>query len=373
MSRLYKYRIKAILGDKGNMFWTLIFPIMMATLFYFSFGQIISSAEQFQPVPVAVVGEAGSFSQALEQSSEGDDGLFHLTRTSAEQAQALLSADAVDGIFFTGKTPSLTVKNEGLSQSILKNFLDSYLQIESTIESIARKDPALVPQAIAVLQSPQSGLTEVSFSDGSLNFMQDNFFSLIAMTCLYGSFFGLTGALNLQPGLSVLGTRRNITPTRKLSIVLSDTLASVTVMMGIVAVLLLYMRYALGIRFGANMPAVLLATLAGVFVGVALGMFVGLVLRMSSRAKEGLLVALVLTLCFFSGLMYPGMRSIIDQNAPLINQVNPAALITDAFYALDMYGVGGRYWMNIALLAVIGALLCAGSAAMLRRKQYASL
>lgn len=375
MTRLYMYRIKTILGDKGNMFWTLVFPLLMATLFFFSFGQMLDSGSRPDPVPVAVVGEDATFTQVLDGlSGEGNDSLLDVTYTDEAQAEALLEEEAVDGILHVGETLSLTVKNEGLNQSILKNVVDSYVQITSTVTNIAQRDHTLVEQVVARLQNPDTVVEHVSISGNSnANFLQDNFYSLIAMTCLYGSFFGLTGALKLQPGLSPLGTRRNITPTPKLSLILSDMLAAVTMMMGIVIVLLLYMRFALGIGFGASTPAILLTVLAGVFVGVMLGMFVGVAFRARSGVKDGILVGLVLALCFFSGLMYPGMRFLVEQYAPFFNRINPAALITDAFYALDVYGVGGRFWTDIAVLAVIGALLCACSAVSLRRKQYASL
>ena len=38
MGWLYRFHLKRALRDRGDMFWSLIFPLVLATLFYASFG-----------------------------------------------------------------------------------------------------------------------------------------------------------------------------------------------------------------------------------------------------------------------------------------------------------------------------------------------
>ncbi len=376
MNNLYKYRLLAIVKDRGNMFWTLAFPLLMATLFYFAFGAIITSTEAFHSIPVAVVQgaeEDAYITEMMDVLSDGDDALLDVTYTGEADARRLLEDETILGIYEFSGTPALVVKSEGLGQSILRNVLDSYLQISSTAQSIAMTDPAAVADAVAQLADPAVTINSISLADGDFNYMRENFYSLIAMTCLFGSFFGLSGACNMQADLSALGARRSITPTPKSKAILSDILASVTVMFVIVALLLLYMRFPLGIDFGRSPWAIILTSLCGVFVGIMFGMFIGLVTRGSRSKKDGILVGSTLLMCFLSGMMFYGMRTVIERNVPFLNRINPAALIVDSFYSLDTYGAGGRYMMDTVLLLVIGSLLCLGSVLILRRKQYASI
>ena len=46
-------RIKCAFRDKEMIFWTLLFPVMLATLFYFCFSNL-DSADAFSPVKTAV-------------------------------------------------------------------------------------------------------------------------------------------------------------------------------------------------------------------------------------------------------------------------------------------------------------------------------
>lgn len=53
-SLLYTNRIKCLLRDKALVFWTLLFPLILATLFHFAFSNILSD-HNFKAVPVAVI------------------------------------------------------------------------------------------------------------------------------------------------------------------------------------------------------------------------------------------------------------------------------------------------------------------------------
>lgn len=76
-------RIKCAFRDKEMIFWTLLFPVMLATLFYFCFSNL-DSADAFSPVKTAVVADqdyrqAAGFQAALEEvSKEGRIGCCSL-------------------------------------------------------------------------------------------------------------------------------------------------------------------------------------------------------------------------------------------------------------------------------------------------------
>ena len=95
-------RIKCAFRDKEMIFWTLLFPVMLATLFYFCFSNL-DSADAFSPVKTAVVADqdyrqAAGFQAALEEvSKEGEDRLLQLTRVETREEADRLLEDGRDG------------------------------------------------------------------------------------------------------------------------------------------------------------------------------------------------------------------------------------------------------------------------------------
>ena len=71
--------------------------------------------------------------------------------------------------------------------------------------------------------------------------------------------------------------------------------------------------------------------------------------------------------------MYSGMKQIIEVNAPFLNRINPAALISDCFYALNSYGIGERYYRDCLYMFIMSAVFLTVSAILLRRRNYASI
>jgi len=67
------------------------------------------------------------------------------------------------------------------------------------------------------------------------------------------------------------------------------------------------------------------------------------------------------------------MKDIIARKAPFLSYINPAALITYAFYSLYVFASHRRFLLNIGLLLLISAAMCILSFLRLRRDRYASL
>lgn len=380
MKLIYKCRLKVILHDKINLFWTLVFPILLATLFSISFGSALQNSEAFESIPIAVVEEVDATPYFSEMITALDkEGVLKVKNVSIEEAENLLDNEDIVGIYLIGNTISLNVNNSGISQSILKEILNSYLQIESTIANIAKDDPSVFeknPELLAGIISNitnDAPVTEEVNQKSNLNYFFQNYYALIAMTCLYGSFFGISAALSLQGNLSALGARRNVAPTSKAKLALGDMLANLTIVFFVITIFLIYINVFLKVEMGDNIPAVLLTGFLGSFVGVMLGMAIGSLSKLSASIKEGILIGGILFLSFLGGMMYPMIRYNIENTVPIINKINPAALIVDALYSLDTYGLGGRFWSNILILAFIGVVLFIISIGFLRRREYESV
>ena len=67
------------------------------------------------------------------------------------------------------------------------------------------------------------------------------------------------------------------------------------------------------------------------------------------------------------------MKMIMHLYCPIVNQINPAARLSDTFYALKVYDNYDRFFENIGALLIMTVLFTAGGFLLGRRKQYASI
>ena len=293
-----------------------------------------------------------------------------------EEADRLLEDGRVEGyLTIVAGAPKLTVRDDGLNQTILKSFLDQYLQISCDRRPLFwRRNPQAAQQGLLTdLMEQQEFTREISLSNAKPSHQLPYFYALIAMVCLYGSFQGLTSAFYLQANLSALGARRSMAPRKKLAMITADMLGSLAVHLLTMLVLLCYLLLVLRLDFGNQIGYLLLTVLVGSIVGVSLGALVGAALRIKVEAKTAILITLSLACCFLAGLMVEGISYAIQQNAPAAAWLNPAARISDAFYCLYYYDNHTRYFMDLGVLCAMAAIFGLGAMACLRRRKYESI
>ena len=201
----FKMRILIHLRNYPNLFWTLLFPLGLATLYYFTIGSLDENT-QFQPVATGIVKEEAMpenplFDQVITAISGSliEETLF----SSENDAQKALQQGSITGYFLLENgTPNLFVKSNGISQTILKSFLDQYLIMEnSAIQILKQKPSASLDELFNI-----TDLTEtISLADAPTSSLLSYFYAMIAMSCLYGSFLGLDLVVSLQGNLSALG------------------------------------------------------------------------------------------------------------------------------------------------------------------------
>ena len=71
--------------------------------------------------------------------------------------------------------------------------------------------------------------------------------------------------------------------------------------------------------------------------------------------------------------MTPDIRTYIELYVPIINRINPAAIISDAFYCLNVFDDSEKLTRCLATLAGMSVLLVSASFLMVRRERYDSL
>lgn len=363
-----------LVRDKEDMFWAIMFPILLATFMYLAFGQLFSSEKLEKLIPVAVVVESeNAESENFQLFANEMSDILSVEYVEESEALKLLEEGKIDGVFYTGNGHRLMVVGSNWNTNILQAVLDSYTRNEAMIREIAQSHPERVETAIQNLSEYKSMTEEVTVGGGSLDTSLSYFFAVLGMACMFGCFIGMRCPIDIQANLSALGARRSVTPTHRLKLVIADLTAALTVHFFNVLILLAYMKYILKIEFGDNLGYMTLLCLVGSMVGVALGMFVGSIGKISENGKIAIMITVSLTSSFLSGLMVHSMKSMVEEHAPIINRVNPAALIVDGFYCLNVYDDMRRYWISFVTLVVMAVLLLGGSFVMVRRERYDSI
>lgn len=369
MFRLIRYRMLQIVREKGLIFWGLCFPIILGTFFYLAFGSL--GTENFEQVPTALVSvsENQSFSEYLR---ELDGSLLALSPMNSEEALQALEDGSVSGVFYESEEPSLTVAGSGMDETILSSLLEDYSRNAALLSEIAASQPEKLPDALEALSGYRSYTEETSFGGKTYDNTLEYFFALVAMACFYGTFLGATLGNDNSAAFSALGARRAIAPVSKTKMILADMAAGVAIHFASILLLLLYLRLALGIVFSGSPGLILLICFLGSLSGISLGALFG-----ASRLKEGfqtlLSVVVPLVLCFLAGLMAAGVRQLVEQYAPIINRINPAALICDSLYNLTVYENPVRLAVDLLSLAAICLALTLFACLRMRRIRYDSI
>lgn len=376
-----KYTIIQLIRNRANLFWILIFPIALGTLFKVAFSNI-SETEKFKPIPVAIVCSEGTAKETFcaiadELSKDGDDQMLISTYCTEKEAMTLLENKEIDGILYVDDDVRLTISanmsNTQINQSILSTFVDQYNINAAIFTDTAANHPDHLPALTAQMSQNINCREEISYAYHDSDTYDQYFYNLIAMACLFTACGGIYIALNNQGNLSALAARKNISATPKGVTILTELFSYTLVefilnLLGFVF-LIAVLRVELTTRLGLAILAILISTLTG----ISLGFFIGAIGKQSENTKTGFAFLLVMPCCFFSGLMMGDMRMIVEKYAPWFNHINPAALISDSFYSLTAYESLTRYRTNILTLLGISAFLIIGGILLTRRKQYASL
>ncbi len=377
----FKYALLRLMRNKANLFWILVFPIVLGCFFKIAFSNITAS-ESFHTIPVAVVegdnADATAFHTMIEQlSGDSEDAMLSATFCDDKKARTLLEKGKVDGIFYTTDTVELAVNSDlsdaSINQSILQSLLTQYYLNRDLIVQILTTNPGNIESLVDSIGQSVDTRKEVSLTRNNTDTYDQYFYNLIAMACLYTAMGGINLAINNSANLSSLAARKTIAPAKRAALIGTELLAIILFESLLNMVSFLFIVTVLGIHMTTHLGLALLTILISTTFSITFGMFLGCVGPKSEGGKTGLMFAVVMPLCFLSGLMMGTMRMVVEKYAPFVNRINPAALISDSFYALNNYDTLTRYTGNILTLLLMTALFLIISILVTRRKTYASL
>ena len=384
-----KYTIKTLFRNKSLIFWTFAFPIILGLFFNMAFSNI-EKDEILNTFEIAVIDnnelEKDNYYKDILETLSKEEKIFNITYTDKENADKLLDDNKIEGYFYIedGKS-NIAVKENGINETILKYVIQEIEENKIIIENCINKEVEnniknniydknileIKDNIINKINTYNAEIEDISLTN--LSYMQIEYFTLIAMACMYGGLLGLTAINNNLANMSSKGKRVAVSPTKKSIIILSSLLGSYLISALGIFILISFLYFILHVNFGSNLLLVIILSLIGSLAGISLGLLVSTCIRKDEGTKTGLIIAISMIYSVLSGMMGVTLKYVIDKNIPILNKLNPNNLITDGFYSLYYYNSTERYLNNIIYLIIFIIICFIISLVSLRREKYDSI
>ena len=154
--RLTFYQIKRLIHKKDTLFWTLCFPVLLGTMFYFGFGNVMEDNEVMKEIPIAIVeqGEVDTDADFVrvinELSGDSENAMFITKNVTEEEASVLLNQEKIKGYYRAGKEIELVVGGSDIQQNIMKQVVDQYKRLKTVIADLIAADPTMATNQSAL-------------------------------------------------------------------------------------------------------------------------------------------------------------------------------------------------------------------------------
>lgn len=370
-----KYELLNNIRQKEVIGWLMIFPILLSTLFSIAFGNLYNKDIAIKEIPVAVVEITpdSTFRTVMDELSTGENALFSTKYTDNNEAEKLLKKGNINNIIYVDSEISMAVSSKGLMASITRSFLEQYENRKTIISEVIVKNPEKLDSVIDALSEDIHSIETKQLTKAKMDPYTSYFQNLITMVALFGSTSGLFVATMNQGNLSPLGARKCTSPINKFKGMITSFLASLIVQIFCTFLSISYILFILKINMGNKIPMLYISGILGAFTGTSFGFLIGSIGTMSEKTKAGICTSITMCCCFLSGLMIGNIKPLISDFCPIINKINPAALISDLFYCLLLYDDYTRYIKISVTLIIMSLIFTIGGFLLTRRKKYASI
>ena len=390
MLALLKADLTQVLRNRGVIIWVMAFPIILATIFLFVFGDYASGASVRAEVGLVqqATPEAEALAETLDALAEGDNPLLTVRRFSSEKdAEAATLAGDVCAYVTTDAdgAPRMAVSPQEtgtVAQAIVQLVLDRYQQVSATLATVAEKDPQVLtsPDAAAELADALAGddvLTErLSVLRAESGEFQRYYYAMLGFSSLMGAQVALLLVVSKRADGSEVGARRQVSATGPGRQLATAFLAAWLVCLACQLVALAYIRWVVGVSLGGREGLAALACAVCALVSCAVGTALGSLPGIAAQAKDTLLTLLTMALSVPAGLFGTPSQQLSDWlwvHLPWVQAINPAAQTGEAFYRLTFYDSLAPFAASVGALVAISVVLLAVAALFMRRQRYARL
>lgn len=342
------YQGKNIYRDYGFLFWSLLYPIIMAVFFYTAFSGFTNM--ELENVEVGIE-ENNPIALILETID-----ILNVEKMDLNQGEKELENENIDG--FIKNDMSLVVNESGLNQTVIKSILEQIVQTNALNRPLEKFDYDV--DYLIDKNQKANGILVI-------------FYSLIGMVSTYGVFSGIEIVHYIQSNLSTIGARINTTPIKKQTFLISGVIVGLLLNIAANTILLLFIEMVLKLDLIRSIGYSVVFILLGNLFGLSLGILIGVSNKKGVNFKTMMAVMSTLFLSALAGLMSPNIKTFIDLKAPILSRINPIAIITSNLYRINLLENTSSMIEGIGILIIYILILSIISLIALRRRQYDSI
>ena len=384
-----KYSLKILFRSKQLIFWTFAFPIILGLFFNMAFKDIEKN-EKLDIIDIAVVNNSyykndDILKKSLKElgNKKSKNQIFNIKYTSLSKSKKLLSSDKIIGYLLINENgTNITVKRSGIDETIFRFVIDEVNITKEIFKNVIKNynvasyqntniDYKKIYNDVLQMMNKKSNIKDISSKN--LSYTMIEYYTLIAMACLYGGIISMYITNKRLANMNSVGKRTSTSCINKGSMLLSSLLASYIVQLLGLLLLFIFTIFIINVDYGTNLLYVLLISLVGSFAGLSFGVFVATTFKKNETVKIGILISITMLFCLLSGMMGITLKYVIDKNIPILNIINPASMITDGFYSLYYYDTINRFRFDIISLIMFSIIMILISYKRLRREKYDSI
>jgi len=346
--------IKTFFREKGTIFWTIAFPVMILLLFTAIFGREIPFNAN-----IGIVNEDGQ-TPITESIISGLNSTGFLTlKNFTDRIEALEELNA------TNVRAVLTIP-QNFTQNLIGGQANVSLVVDGSNPDVAR----LIEDGIRTFFSeyykqfkpnytePISVNTEISVMGQTVGYKENIVPGMLTYPLLFSSMVVSTGAIVFEREKGTLKKIR-ASPIRPINMLFGKTLAALFQTAISIIVMAVLAAVLLGPKLNWNVPLLVPVFFLGSMNGIALGLIISCVGRAPQEASNAA-TTIAIVLQFFTGMYFPveylptymqqigrlipmtyaaqAIRDVMIRNATLKDLFQP--MVTLTFSALILYGVG---------------------------------
>lgn len=393
MRSTFRYTLKSLIRTPSILVWTMVFPIVLSTLFGAMFQNLDSEAYHLDPIPVAVVQDenydnASAFQALLDAPIMRDSELFdvHLVDAPSSAQELLKSEDVIGYITLNSESDASLVISpvgepnsmEGVERTLLADIVQAYAHNKAALEYVIKSNPERLSDSsfLKGIFNQEAFTEEISITHGKSAQSMRYYYALLGFAAMLAANAGLTVTLTMQPNTSSLGARRSVSGKSRASTLLGGLLAAWILSFAALIIAFCYMRFIIGVDFGGREPACILGLGISSIMSVSLGALVASLPRIAPGPKSGILMGLTVFLGLFAGLYGSaamGLSDLVAKKAPLLASINPAKVVSDMFYGLYVYTDLEPFAKSIGVLLILTCVFALLSAFFMRKVRHAHL
>ena len=366
MLNYLKYRLKTITRQKDLMFWTLCFPLILATFFNIAFANLEFTFNE--SINVAVVGNKDELIiEVMEETQLNDVELFNLEFVNEQEAQELLKEHEVSGILeLDGDEVKLILNQNDMRASVLNEFLNSYIQRSTLMNTQVMQNPELLTNGW--IMETLDFTNYLNQNEENLVVLEIMFLSVIGLGIFMGSYISFEGMRNIYAKIEKKSARVNLSALPKYKMILADAAVSFVLICVFQIISYFYITEFIGINLSDNIVVNILIIVLGCFVAVGLGYAVALVFK-----KESYLTPITMIWGALAGMFSPDIKILVDSNLPMLRYANPLNLVVDSLLTYANFSDFSMISSYLIALFVWGVALLVICINYLRRESYESI